>query len=289
MVITGNHIEFIQNNQVNLEICLFSEFVESQTADDLLTQQQINHLHRFNFYVWLWVTEGKCYHQLDFQTVTQLPGEWLLIEPRQVHHFLSITGWDGWGLAFPAEWISPNLTSKWHSLPKKQRISAQEQPLLELAMQQLKHCRYFEWSEKNSVALIQAQLHSFILLLMTLYTQSEIPLKGIAQRWQQFNHLLEQHFTQQHQVQFYAMALACSEKTLNSTCLHYTGLAIKTVINQRILLEAKRLLIHTTMAVKQISLQLGFEDTSYFNKFFKKYEQATPKQFREHYLNSRTD
>ncbi|CDH99990.1 helix-turn-helix domain-containing protein [Glaesserella parasuis] len=74
------------------------------------------------------------------------------------------------------------------------------------------------------------------------------------------------------------------KKTLGSTCLAHTGLPAKMVINQRLLLEAKRLLVHTQKSVKHIALQLGFEEATYFNKFFKKYERCTPKGFRESYL-----
>ncbi|WP_426840465.1 helix-turn-helix domain-containing protein [Glaesserella parasuis] len=95
---------------------------------------------------------------------------------------------------------------------------------------------------------------------------------------------MEQHFCTQHQVQFYAEQLGCTEKTLGSTCLAHTGLPAKMVINQRLLLEAKRLLVHTQKSVKHIASQLGFEEATHFNKFFKKYERCTPKGFRESYL-----
>jgi transcriptional regulator, araC family len=58
----------------------------------------------------------------------------------------------------------------------------------------------------------------------------------------------------------------------------------QTVITDRLLLEAKRLLIHTPQSVKQIALQLGFEEATHFNKFFKKQQHITPKVFRENYL-----
>lgn len=50
------------------------------------------------------------------------------------------------------------------------------------------------------------------------------------------------------------------------------------------LTEAKRLLIHTPQSVKQIALQLGFEEATHFNKFFKKQQNTTPKAFRDSYL-----
>ncbi|MFW9288443.1 helix-turn-helix domain-containing protein [Glaesserella parasuis] len=117
-----------------------------------------------------------------------------------------------------------------------------------------------------------------------LYAANQPQKDRQNQRWQRFSQLLEQHFCEQHQVQFYATQLSCTEKTLGSTCVVHTGLPAKMVINQRLLLEAKRLLVHTQKSVKHIALQLGFEKATHFNKFFKKYEQSTPKHFRETYL-----
>ncbi|HHK5986976.1 TPA: hypothetical protein ACQWGQ_000682 [Neisseria subflava] len=94
--------------------------------------------------------------------------------------------------------------------------------------------------------MIQAQLQAFLTLLITLYAQNMQPEDKQNLRWQQFNRLLEQHFSTQHQVGFYAAQLACSEKTLGTLCLAQSGLSTKTVITDRLLLEAKHLLIHTS-------------------------------------------
>ncbi|MDP0271629.1 helix-turn-helix transcriptional regulator [Glaesserella parasuis] len=274
----------IPTPQSALEICLFSEFNQSNLHADELTREMLAEQHRFDFYVWLWVTEGECQHLLDFQSVTQRTGEWLLIRPQQVHHFQTMEGWDGWGLSFPAEWVSADLASIWQQLPQKQSVTAEQTPLLQLALQQLKQYRYFEWQGQNYQPLLQTQLHTFLTLLNTLYAANQPQEDHQNQRWQGFSQLLEQHFCTQHQVQFYAEQLGCTEKTLGSTCLAHTGLPAKMVINQRLLLEAKRLLVHTQKSVKHIALQLGFEEAAHFNKFFKKYERCTPKGFRESYL-----
>lgn len=284
MVKTRNKEELIPTLRAELEVCMFSEFSQSNLYTDELTREMLTEQHRFNFYVWLWVTEGECSHLLDFQTVTQKTGEWLLIHPQQVHHFLSMEGWDGWGLSFPAEWISSDLASIWQKLPQKHSITPEQVSLLQLALQQLKQYRYFEWQEHNYQPLLQTQLHTFLTLLITLYVETQPQEDHKNQRWKQFTQLLEQHFCTQHQVQFYADQLGCTEKTLGSTCLTYAGCSTKIVINQRLLLEAKRLLVHTSKSIKHIALQLGFEEATHFNKFFKKYEQVTPKSFREIYL-----
>ncbi|CDH99991.1 hypothetical protein [Glaesserella parasuis] len=62
----------IPTPQSALEICLFSEFNQSNLHADELTREMLAEQHRFDFYVWLWVTEGECQHLLDFQSVSNL-------------------------------------------------------------------------------------------------------------------------------------------------------------------------------------------------------------------------
>jgi AraC-like DNA-binding protein len=91
---------------------------------------------------------------------------------------------------------------------------------------------------------------------------------------------MEQGFSHNHQVQYFADALGLSVKTLNRACLAATGHATKSCINQRITLEAKRLLAHTDAAIQAIAIDLGFDDPTNFVKFFKREAGLTPGQFR---------
>ncbi|MFK5194530.1 AraC family transcriptional regulator, partial [Glaesserella parasuis] len=90
--------------------------------------------------------------------------------------------------------------------------TAEQTPLLQLALQQLKQYRYFEWQGQNYQPLLQTQLHTFLTLLNTLYAANQPQEDHQNQRWQGFSQLLEQHFCTQHQVQFYAEQLGCTEK-----------------------------------------------------------------------------
>lgn len=284
MVKIGNDTEVAQIRRSELDVCLFSEFWQSEHPQDELARSQLGNQHRFDNYIWLWVTEGRCHHLLDFEQVVQETGEWLLIRPNQVHHFLSMQGWDGWGLSFLAEQLPPHLTVQWESLPGKHPVNEQQAEWLLAALLQLKRSRYFDWAGVNALPLIQAQLQAFLTLLVTLHATVRLPDDRQSRRWQQFNRLLEDHFLTQHQVSFYARQLGCTPKTLGTCCLSHSGVPVKTFIANRLVLEAKRLLIHTPKSVKQIALQLGFEEASHFNKFFKQHQQTTPKVFRESYL-----
>ena len=66
-------------------------------------------------------------------------------------------------------------------------------------------------------------------------------------------------------------------------CKDIFGLPAATIISNRVILEAKRLLVNKEISVTEISYLLNFQDVSYFVKFFKKYTDFTPEQFRKKY------
>ena len=89
-------------------------------------------------------------------------------------------------------------------------------------------------------------------------------------------------------VPYYAKRLGCSEKTLTLACLSVEGRTAKGILNERTLLEAKRLLAHGCDGVAQVAQHLGFSETTNFIRFFKKYEQVTPAQFRARHTRPRS-
>lgn len=95
-----------------------------------------------------------------------------------------------------------------------------------------------------------------------------------------FNLLVEGHFKTEHSVQFYADQLCKSPKTLSNLFSIYKQKAPSQIIQERITLEAKRLLRYTDKTVKHISYELGFEDVPYFSNFFKKNAGVSPSDFR---------
>lgn len=95
-----------------------------------------------------------------------------------------------------------------------------------------------------------------------------------------FNLLVEANFRTEHSVSFYAQQLFKSPKTLSNLFATYDHKTPSQVIQERILIEAKRLLCYTGRPVKHITFELGFEDVSYFSNFFKKHTRLSPIDFR---------
>lgn len=96
-----------------------------------------------------------------------------------------------------------------------------------------------------------------------------------------FQDLIEQHYKKEKTVTFYASKLHITPNYLNILCKKHLNISAIELIQNRIILEAKRLLQSTNDTVKEIAFELGFADHAYFSNFFKNKTQLTPTQFRD--------
>ena len=96
-----------------------------------------------------------------------------------------------------------------------------------------------------------------------------------------FETLLETHFHDEKSPSFYAERLHITLKHLNRICREMLGKTATEVIAGRVLLEIKRLLADRKLSVNKIADTLGFEDYSYFSRFFKKQTGQSPSDFRK--------
>jgi len=98
--------------------------------------------------------------------------------------------------------------------------------------------------------------------------------------FRKFNLLVEANYHTEHTVNFYAQSLNKSPKTLSNIFAIYNQKTPVQVIQDRIIIEAKRLLTYTNKSTKEITHALGFEDSAYFCNFFKRHTSMTPLAFR---------
>lgn len=102
-----------------------------------------------------------------------------------------------------------------------------------------------------------------------------------------FQKLIDQNYKEKKLTKDYAALLYVTPNHLNALSKDVTGRSAGELIRDRILLEAKRLLINAKMTVSEIAAELDFIDNSYFTKFFKKYEGVTPEAFRKQIIKKK--
>jgi AraC family transcriptional regulator, transcriptional activator of pobA len=140
----------------------------------------------------------------------------------------------------------------------------------------------------HRIKAVHSLLHALLGLLAEKLTtqlasswQSTIGRAAIIE--QSFNQLLEQHYRNWKQPAQYAGELHISVAYLYDTIRGVTGTSVSTLIQERAVLEAKRLLYFTDLNVKEIGYEIGYDDPVYFGKLFKKITGLTPLQFRQQY------
>jgi AraC family transcriptional activator of pobA len=98
---------------------------------------------------------------------------------------------------------------------------------------------------------------------------------------QSFRKLTDKNFTNLKLPKDYAALLYITPNHLNALCNDMLGISAGEVIRNRVILEAKRLLVNLDLNITEIAGKLNFADNSYFTKFFKKYTGITPEEFRK--------
>lgn len=105
-----------------------------------------------------------------------------------------------------------------------------------------------------------------------------------ARQIEKFRALVDRDFRKQHSVQAYAQEVGVTAGQLSRLCREVLGMSGLDVINARILHEAQRELVYTSLPVKQLAAELGFDDDAYFSRFFRKHTGVSPKVFRANAL-----
>lgn len=136
--------------------------------------------------------------------------------------------------------------------------------------------------------MLQMMLKRFIILCTRIYKSEHPLLNGKAAGWdliREFNFLVEIHFRKKHTVTAYAALLHKSPKTLSNYFLQKGNESPLHIIQERIMLEARRLLRYSDKPVKEIAYEIGYEDVQTFSRAFRQKEGISPSEFREHSLN----
>jgi AraC family transcriptional activator of pobA len=142
----------------------------------------------------------------------------------------------------------------------------------------------FNTSDNIQNEMLLVLLKRLIIYVTRLARSGYAPVKKLQdERFhiiRKFNLLVEANFKSDHAVSFYAEQLCKSPKTLSNLFAIFNEKTPSQIIQERITVEAKRLLCYTDRSIKHITFELGFEDVPYFSNFFKKNTGLSPSDFR---------
>lgn len=247
---------------------------------------------RAAFYHVIWVQRGHATHTVDFEPVALRPGSLLFVGPQRVHTFDLAADYDGQLLLFTDAFFSRSeadmqflrTTILFHDLLDVPVVQADGQaPELTTLLAQLA-AELHHAADSYQPILLQNLLHNLLLLAeRTRRQQGFRPLdKGPDLDYTVlFRDLVEAQFKQVRAVRQYAAQMNVAEKRLAHATAKVLGKLPKELIDERVTLEAKRLLVHTGASIKEIGFALGFDEPTNFVKYFRRQAGLTPIEFRE--------
>jgi AraC family transcriptional activator of pobA len=250
----------------------------------------LNDPSRKEFFEIVWLKDEFPLHALKNPSMQQ-KGDWIyLIPPYRVHQ-LNKAGKNGVLLSFKQELLEDedkeflldlfkafNVQGEFSCLqltPEEATGLASVYALLEQEYQTV----------TNSYLIVKALLKVFLLKLMQVKEQQFTSHDVNQKRVYAFFMLLENHYQEVRNIEFYAEQLGISAKRLNQILkenLDKTGMQL---IHDRVILEAKRNIIHSERTIKEIAYHLNFSDRPYFSRFFKKQTGQTPEEFQKEVRN----
>ncbi len=260
---------------------------------DINRNFKVSYPHRHDdFYEILFLTQGEGIHTIDFQQYAIRPNTIFFLSPGQIHELALSEDVQGYIILFTSSFYHFNKTDphKLFELPFFYNLSQETPPiyldnaeciqtLTNLFREAISENKQY-LSDKDEA--IRALLDLILIQCKRIYPlsqQDEKTNKGKVMV-KRFKQLIEEKCKENLSVKDYANLLAISPNYLSETVKSVTGRTSTDLINDRMILEIKRLLKHTDMGISEIAYSLNFADQSYFSKYFKKLTGLSPLEFR---------
>ena len=267
-----------------------SSFKIRKVEDLLSGEDMVQALHRHSFFYILLIEKGTGVHHIDFIRYPVTNYSIFFMRPGQVHQLTLEKGSIGYLMEFASDFYSPLEKSGSHVLRK---VSSKNYCQLDIArfskLLFLLNYIFQEYSTKEDKfqEVIKASLDIFFIELVRQSRNPQHPGDNGSQymqdRLEELLELITSHVATHKQVSDYAQMLNLTAYQLNAITKSTLDKTCSELINEYIILEAKRYLLATGNQINQIAYHLGYEDVSYFIRFFKKNVGASPEMFRQNF------
>ncbi len=247
-------------------------------------------LHRHDFFFVLVLLNGSGTHEIDFYSFDVCDHSVFFMRPGQVHQLKLKKGSTGYLMQFSRDFYYPNDDASRLLLRKasnKNLCQLNAQAIEKLYAILTSIFKEYTEQQEGHKEVIKANLGIFFIeLIRHRQHKKDLPAKNMLyaqERVEEFLELLETYIFEHKEVSYYAEKLNLSSYQLNTITKTTLGKKCSELINEHIILESKRYLLATSNQVNQIAYHLGYEDVSYFIRFFKKHTGYSPESFRHNF------
>ncbi len=282
------HLSDLPGTDVNTK--LHVEYMTSYFETAHMASQE-PHVHSFYEIMWFWDAGGV--HSIDFNDIEVGPDTLIFLAPGQLHHYITRPDAQGVLILFADDFFEKSramddifmkydMFNSYGSSPcytVDEFTAANLRLLVEMMLQEIEMADQFGHAD-----MMRAMLRLFITNVRRSGVRQEHthlqPRNTNHRLYIEFRQMVERDYGQKHMVRDYAERLNVSVKTLTNAVSECTGTTPLHLINSRLTLESKRLLLYSDLPLKEVASRMGFDDPSYFAKFFKREANCLPSQFR---------
>ncbi len=282
-------------NLIGSDQCV-TEFLITRITDFMGAHEKLRFPHRHAFFQIVLFTEGGGTHSIDFEKFDVIPHQVYAMGPGQIHTWEFEPDTEGYILNFNESFFTaichnPNFVQEF---PLFNAVSGTPVNILEaeccgevhaLMERMLKEFR-------SDGDFKQDMLRGMLMQLLVMLSRQlpRVSQPGISRHQlsvlRNFERLIEEHFREKRLPRDYAEMLFITPNHLNALVNSVIGKPAGELIRDRVVLEAKRLLVNSDFNISQIADALHFEDNAYFTRFFKKYTGLSPEVFRQEYTKT---
>ncbi len=285
----GNFDDY--NNCMNFE----DSFYVRKFSEHLKENKFVKKPHAHNFYLVLVITEGKGKHVIDFTEYEVAAGSVFILSPGQIHQWILSKDVEGYILFFAKEFFLHDFdTNRLNRFPFFN--STFSSPFFKLnegqtdSILQKYHLMCTEYRNRKTdfQDIIRMYLNAMLMELTRYYPEKKkgkYTLPYDIVQLNKFEALVDKYFRLHRPLSCYAERMHISERQLSYLCKKTINKKPSEIIAERTILEAKRLIIHSSLSIAAISEELNYNDSSYFIRLFKKVTKQTPEQFRTEQFN----
>ncbi|HAA13742.1 MAG TPA: AraC family transcriptional regulator [Cytophagales bacterium] len=251
--------------------------------------------HKHSFFLVVVFTQGEGVHEIDFERYPVSPGSVFFLTPGQIHHWELSPDADGIIFFHSQEYFDVAFTQQ-SVFQFPFYYSQQSPPLLQLTAEQLPQVfLHFEnllqeyrneeaWMKRQRLSAQLSQL--YIDLSREYLTEERQETQAYAtysEHLRALEVLIEDQYVEQKSPTAYAEQLHMTVRHLNRIVQEALGKTTTQLITERVILEAKRMLVQSTVPPAEIAETLGYPDYPYFSRLFKKWVGVSPAAFAKQY------
>jgi AraC family transcriptional activator of pobA len=255
---------------------------------------QIGVPHRHDFYTVYWIKKGKLLHTIDAVTHEVKKNTLFFIAPGQVHNLQATEKIDGYMIAFRDAFMCLKDQGQVSGINSGLFFNSQFSSVIHLNDEQEKDIEAVVRLMMKELTLQEPEyemaIHGLLRYFLVLASRIKGENVGISPEqhaahnssvFLNFKNLIEEKYQQLKTVSDYAGLLHIKPVLLNEISKQLSGITAGEHIRNRVILEAQRYLYNTDLTAKEIAYKLGFDDPHYFSRFFKKYTNQSPSEFKE--------